>query len=77
MFLACYGTAQWFHLKDWRKVVWLLSPFAFIMAVSIKNIQIFSLYFNKFFLLPFVFPINIIGIPLLLLVVGGIRRKYA
>jgi spore germination protein KB len=77
MFMACYGTAQWFKLKDWRKVVWFLSPIAFIMAVSIKNIQIFAQYYDKFFMLPFVFPVNMIGIPLLLLVVGGIRRKYA
>ncbi|WP_307410033.1 GerAB/ArcD/ProY family transporter [Neobacillus ginsengisoli] len=77
MFLACYGTAQWFHLKDWRKVVWLLAPISFVMAVSIKNIQIFAQYFDKFYMLPFVFPVNMIGIPLLLLVVGWIRRKYA
>jgi len=77
MFLACYGTAQWFHLKDWRKVVWLLAPISFVVAVSIKNIQIFAQYFDKFYLLPFAFPVNMIGIPLLLLVVGWIRRKYA
>lgn len=77
MFIACYGTAQWFHLKDWRKVVWLLAPISFVMAVSIKNIQIFGQDYDKFFVLPFVFPINMIGIPLLLLVVGWIRRKYA
>jgi spore germination protein KB len=77
MFIASYGTAQLFHLKDWRKVVWLLAPISFVMAVSIKNIQIFAQYYDKFFVLPFVFPINMIGIPLLLLVVGWIRRKYA
>jgi spore germination protein KB len=77
MFIACYGTAQWFHLKDWRKVVWLLAPISFVMAVSIKNVQIFGQYFDKFYMLPFVFPINMIGIPLLLLVVGRIRRKFA
>ncbi|MDR7002095.1 spore germination protein KB [Neobacillus niacini] len=76
-FLACYGTAQWLHLKDWRKVVWFLAPISFVMAVSIKNIQIFGQYFDKFYLLPFVFPVNMIGIPLLLLVVGWIRRKNA
>ncbi|MCM2534714.1 spore germination protein [Neobacillus pocheonensis] len=76
MFLACYGTAQWFHLKDWRKVVWFLAPISFIVAVSIKNTQMIQ-YYDKFFLLPFVFPVNMIGIPLLLLVVGWIRRKYA
>lgn len=77
MFIASYGTAQLFHLKDWRKVVWLLAPISFVMALSIKNIQIFAQYYDKFFVLPFVFPINMIGIPLLLLVVGWIRRKYA
>jgi spore germination protein KB len=76
MFIACYGTAQWFHLKDWRKVVWFLAPISFIVAVSIKNTPMIQ-YYDKFFLLPFVFPVNMIGIPLLLLVVGWIRRKYA
>ncbi|MEH7117157.1 endospore germination permease [Neobacillus vireti] len=77
MFIASYGTAQWFHLKDWRKVVWLLAPISFVMAVSIKNIQVFAHYYDKFFVLPFVFPINMIGIPLLLLIVGKIRKKFA
>ncbi|MCM2532339.1 GerAB/ArcD/ProY family transporter [Neobacillus pocheonensis] len=75
MFMACYGTAQWFHLKDWRNVIWFLTPISFVMAVSIKNIQIFGQYYDKFYLLPFVFPVNMIGIPLLLLVVGWIRKN--
>jgi spore germination protein KB len=77
MFLACYGTAQWFHLKDWRKVVWLVVPISFIMAVSIKNIQVFAQYYDKYYWLPYVFPVNMIGIPLLLFVVGWVRKKYA
>ncbi|MGE7852919.1 GerAB/ArcD/ProY family transporter [Bacillus paramycoides] len=77
MFLACYGTAQLFHLKDWRKVAWFLAPISFIMAVSIKNIQIFTHYYYMFFVIPIAFPVYELGIPLLLLVVGKIRRKYA
>ena len=77
MFLACYGTAQMFHLKDWRKVAWFLAPISFIMAVSIKNMQIFTHYYYKIFVIPIAFPVYMIGIPLLLLVVGKIRKKYA
>ncbi|NRD77001.1 endospore germination permease [Bacillus sp. BRMEA1] len=77
MFIASYGTAQWFHLKDWRKVAWFLAPISFIVAMSIKNINIFAQYYDKFFWLPYVFPINMIGIPLLLLIVGWVRKKYA
>ncbi|PEA52861.1 hypothetical protein CON64_21945 [Bacillus pseudomycoides] len=77
MFLACYGTAQLFHLKDWRKVAWFLAPISFIMAVSIKNIQVFTHYYYMFFVIPIAFPVYELGIPLLLLVVGKIRRKYA
>jgi spore germination protein KB len=77
MFISCYGTAQLFHLKDWRKVIWFLVPISFIMAVSIKNINIFAQYFDEFFLISIIFPINMIGIPLFLLVVGWVRRKYA
>ncbi|WP_369903657.1 endospore germination permease [Bacillus manliponensis] len=77
LFLACYGTAQMFHLKDWRKVAWFLAPISFIMAVSIENIHVFTKYYYMFFVLPIALPVYEIGIPLLLLVVGKIRRKYA
>lgn len=77
MFIACYGTAQIFHLKDWRKVALVLAPISFIIAVSVKNIQTFTHYYYIFFVIPIAFPVYELGIPLLLLVVGKIRRKYA
>ena len=48
MFIACYGTAQIFHLKDWRKVALVLAPISFIIAVSVKNIQTFTHYYYIF-----------------------------
>ena len=48
MFIACYGTAQIFHLKDWRKVALVLAPISFIIAVSVKiskHLLIITTYF--------------------------------
>lgn len=75
-FLASYGTAQLLkRRKDWQKSIWLLAALSFIMALVIKNFNIQGRPFLEKYWLPFVLPLNMIGIPLLLLIVGSIRKN--
>lgn len=74
-FLASYGTSQLLKLKDWKKSIWFLAAVSFIMALVIKNFNIQGRTFLEMYWLPFVLPLNMIGIPLLLLIVGGIRKS--
>ena len=75
LFLASYGTAQWLKIKDWRNVMWFVAVLSFILAIISPNAtQSDYLYIEKF-MVPYILPINMIGIPLLLWIVGSIRKK--
>lgn len=76
VFVASYGTAQWLNIQNWRKVLWVVAPFGFITALSIKNVQVdVPQYYMRMYWIPFVLPINMIGIPLLLLIIGLLRSR--
>ncbi|GMA60495.1 GerAB/ArcD/ProY family transporter [Alicyclobacillus fastidiosus] len=77
VFVASYGTAQWLSITNWRKVLWVVAPVGFITAIAIKNVQVdVSEYYMKMFWIPFVLPINMIGIPVLLLIIGVLRNRF-
>lgn len=75
MFIASYGTAQWLGIKKWRHVLWIITFIVIIGAMIPRNIDQSSIEFPKTFGLKWMFPINIIAIPLILWIVGLVRRK--
>ncbi|GMA61380.1 spore germination protein [Alicyclobacillus fastidiosus] len=77
MFIASYGTAQWLGMKDWRKPIWFISPIVFVLALLPANIDVASMDYPTKFWIPYILPINIVGIPVLLWTVGSIRKKWA
>ncbi|ETI68236.1 GerAB/ArcD/ProY family transporter [Neobacillus vireti] len=74
-FFASYGTAQLFKMKNWRKMIWFTAPFFFALAVFYPSSS-YTFGYMKTYMVYFVLPVNIVGIPLLLLVVGSIRKKF-
>lgn len=74
-FLASYGTAQLFKVKDWRKMIWFVAAVSLIMAIVFTNLSIYGYKNLRAYWIPIVLPVNIVGIPLLLWVVGSIRKK--
>lgn len=73
LFIASYGTAQWLKIKDWRKVIWVVAVLGFVQALLYPNITYTRFYmeeYRNYFLL----PVNMIGIPCLLWLVGSIRK---
>ncbi|NHC38393.1 endospore germination permease [Bacillus sp. MM2020_1] len=73
-FLANYGTAQLLHIKNWRKLIWVTSPFFFVLAVIFPN-PTYTFIYMKTYWTYFALPVNMVGIPLLLWFVGSLRKK--
>ncbi|NQX58168.1 GerAB/ArcD/ProY family transporter [Paenibacillus qinlingensis] len=72
-FITSYGAAQIFHLKKWQHAIWLIAPIVFVISLLPQNTND-SMNYAKFWL-AVIFPINLIGIPLLLWIIGSIRKK--
>lgn len=75
-FLACYGTAQLFRIKNWRKMIWITAPFFFALAQFYPN-SAYSFGYMKTYWVYYALPINMVGIPLLLWGIGSLRKKHA
>lgn len=73
LFITSYGTAQFFHIKKWKHTIWWIAPIVFAVSLLPRNTND-SMSYAKFWL-AVIYPINIIGIPLLLWIVGTIRKK--
>lgn len=74
-FITCYGTSQWLGIKNWRNTIWVIAPFIYILALVPRNVIDINILYPIKFLIPFVFPVNLVGIPLLLWIVGTIRKR--
>lgn len=75
MFITSQEIGRLFHLKDWRKVIWFVALVQLPLALLYRNIDISSIVFPTKFYTPFIVPINMVVIPLLLLFVGMIRKN--
>lgn len=75
LFVTAYGTAQWLNLKNWRPLIWFVAPAVFLISLWYKNIAEVVYDFQIQFWRPYVLPVNVIGIPLLLWIAGAIRKK--
>ncbi len=74
LFMASYGTSQWLNIKNWRKVAWILVPMTLIFCLLTKNITLLTTIYTQLIWVPWIFPIYIIAVPLLLLIVSSIRH---
>ncbi|ULL14599.1 hypothetical protein DVH26_09135 [Paenibacillus sp. H1-7] len=72
-FITSYGSAQLFQIRKWKRTVWLIAPIVFVVSLLPRNTND-TMYFAKFWS-NVVFPINLIGIPLLMWMMGTIRKK--
>ncbi|MBY0120470.1 endospore germination permease [Bacillus sp. S/N-304-OC-R1] len=76
-FAASYGTAQLLKLKDWKKAIWFVAIVTFVLAVQEPTVTLFGIQYVKEYWVKYVLPINMVGIPMLLLIVGSIRKGLA
>ncbi|THE09654.1 hypothetical protein E1I69_21585 [Bacillus timonensis] len=75
LFVSSYGIAQWLNIKDWRKVIWFVAIASIVLSLIYPNNNVASVSYLEKYWLPFVLPINMIGIPLLLWGIGVIRKN--
>ena len=75
-FLSCYGTAQLFKLKDWKKMIWIAAIIIFALAQFYPNVSYTFGYMNTYWIY-YVLPINAVGIPLLLWIIVIMRKKIS
>ncbi|SDY04540.1 spore germination protein KB [Evansella caseinilytica] len=77
LFITTYGTAQFLKVENWRNMVWIIAPIILLFTFVPKNVtESTNNYLNNYWV-PFVLPVNMIGIPLLLLVIGKMRQRKA
>ncbi|OKP84591.1 endospore germination permease [Paenibacillus sp. P32E] len=75
LFLMSYGTAQFLHVRNWRNLIWFIAPVMFVFALIPQDVtEATSNYLQRYWV-PFAMPVNMLGLPLLLLVVGKWRQK--
>lgn len=77
LFINSYGTAQLFGIKKWRGMIVLTAPVIF--AISLIPANIFGILdYANFVWIQFIFPIFIVGFPVIFLLVSLIRgRSFA
>ncbi|MCR2822517.1 GerAB/ArcD/ProY family transporter [Lederbergia panacisoli] len=73
-FLACYGIAQLFKIKDWRKMIWITGIIYFMLAQFVPSAS-YTFGYMKTYFVYYVLPINMIGIPLLFWIIGTMRKR--
>jgi spore germination protein KB len=76
MFITSYGTAQLFHIKKWKRTIWWIAPIIFILSLLPRN-TLDTMDYAKSIWHDVIFPVNLVGIPLLLWIIGAIRKKAA
>jgi spore germination protein KB len=74
-FIASYGTAQLFKIKDWRKSIWIVAVISFILFFQFRNERLLGFNYIEIYWLKFALPVNMIIIPFLLWVVGILRKR--
>ncbi|MNC05975.1 Spore germination protein YndE [compost metagenome] len=75
LFLMSYGTAQFLHVRNWRNLIWFIAPVMFVFALVPQNVtEATSNYLQRYWV-PFAMPVNMLGLPLLLLVAGKWRQR--
>ncbi|MFO1442272.1 endospore germination permease [Bacillus sp. Bva_UNVM-123] len=74
-FLACYGTAKWLNIKDWRKTILFVVIFTYVVSLIYPVDTLFGVKYTNKIWNPYIIPVNLIGIPILLWLVGSIRKR--
>ena len=75
LFLLSYGTAQFLHVRNWRTMIWFIVPVIFIFALIPQDITEATEHYLRNYWIPVAMPVNMLGLPFLLLIVGKWRQR--
>jgi hypothetical protein len=74
MFVTSYGTAQFLQIQNWRIMIWFVAPVVLLFAMIPGNVSEATAAYLLNYWVPIALPVNMIGLPLLLLIVGKIKQ---
>lgn len=74
LFIASYGTAQFLHIRNWKIMIWFIAPVMFAFALIPQNVTEATKHYLLHYWVPVALPVNMLGLPLLLLVIGKWRQ---
>lgn len=74
LFITSYGTAQLLKVASWRTMIWFIAPVIFVFALVPRDVTEATDHYLLNYWVPVALPVNMIGLPLLLLIVGKIRQ---
>ncbi|MNO27681.1 Spore germination protein YndE [compost metagenome] len=74
LFIASYGTAQFLHIRNWRLMIWFIAPVMFAFALIPQNVTEATTNYLQRYWVPVGLPVNMLGLPLLLFIVGKLRK---
>ncbi|WP_372632644.1 endospore germination permease [Cohnella sp.] len=74
MFIMAYGTAEFLGIKKWRSLIWYIAPVVLGFALIPQNVSEATSNYLLNYWVPVALPVNMIGLPLLLLAVGKIKQ---
>lgn len=74
LFISSYGMSQWLGFTKYTHVVWFLSVVIFAIALFPSFTWVKTVYLNSIWI-PYVLPINMVGIPILLWVIHFIKQR--
>ncbi|MFB5760027.1 GerAB/ArcD/ProY family transporter [Paenibacillus medicaginis] len=76
VFIASYGTAQWIgKQKNWRGIVWFVAAAVFTICMNLINLNPSPEMLLRKVWVQYVMPVNMVALPLLLWIVGSIRKR--
>lgn len=75
MFICSYGTAQWLGIKSWKSVIGWFAAFLWIASILPPNVTVVFSDYAQIVWVRFVFPILMVALPLILLIVGTVKKK--
>lgn len=77
LFITSYGISEWWNTKYWKAIAVVLCVAACVCALLTLRMTHFTTIVRQTILVPWVLPVNMIGIPLLMWIVGSwkIRTK--
>lgn len=77
LFVTSYGIAEWANVKEWKWIAVVVVLLATLLVILTSNIGLLTNVYRQYIWMKWIFPLNIVGIPLMLWAVGSIRRVAA
>jgi spore germination protein KB len=75
LFMTSYGIAQWSNVKNWKNITIVVVILACVCVILTSRIGLVTNIFRQFIWVRWIFPVNMIGIPLLLWIVGSLKKR--